>query len=124
MSADNGVYILKTSDGQYRVETFQAVDNLYYNVLHPDYDDLCSLEVFMQYENTKYTKNYAQAMTIAGDILQKLFVCEYGIQIIDTKKTWATICEEARKEAKEVLAEGINNYFSRDKLEKIAQGGK
>lgn len=122
MSADNGVYILKTSDGQYRIATFQAVDNLYYNPLSPNNNELYSLAVFMQYENTKYTRNYAQAMTIAGDILQILSICEYGIQFIETDKTWATICKEAKKDANEILDTDINTCFNKDRLVKIARG--
>lgn len=122
MSADNGVYILSTADGQYRVSTFQAVDNLYYDQLRPDNNDLNSLQVVMQYGTTKYTKHYDRALVIAGKILKKLFICEYGIQLIKSDKTWKTLCEEAQQDAKTILATDVKPYQDITRIRQIANG--
>lgn len=46
MSADNGIYILKTKDG-YRVAHRQAIDNLYY---HPQ--KCCNKQIIIEDKNT------------------------------------------------------------------------
>lgn len=124
MSADNGIYILKTKDGQYRVADFQAVDNLYYNCLDSSKrDELCPLEVILQYEYTKFTRKYEQALVVAGHILEALPVCEYGIQLITSDKTWDELCNEAKKMAIRITISGIGkaSYNYRD-LNRIAFG--
>lgn len=124
MSADNGVYILKTSDNQFRVATFQAVENLCYNELNPDCIELNSLQVVLQYGGVEYTESCDIAMKTAMSILDELIICEYGIQFINTKKSWRTLCKEAQEEAVAIC----NNkpvseiYCNYDRLCLIANG--
>lgn len=123
MSADNGVYILKTADNQYRVATFQAVDNLYYNDANNTAGELCSLQLLLTYGKAKYTKKLEVALKIAHNILKKLWICEYGIQVIESNKTWNNICKEAQKEAKIIITNKDRLWlYNEEQLQLIADG--
>lgn len=121
MSADNGVYILKTKD-QYRVAHFSAVENLYYNQLDKGNNKLCSLEVVMEYANVKFTRKKEVALDIASNILKHLPICEYGISFIETEKTWKKILIEAKKEARQIINSGVDYWGDEQQLQKIADG--
>lgn len=89
MSADNGVYILKTKDGQIRVAHSNAINGLF------DFKGNYISEQISRHFGCKYTKNMDKAVKIAEKIRKKLPVCEYGIQFLPyCDKTWEQIIEE------------------------------
>lgn len=93
MSADNGIYILHTKEGQYRTRHLQAIDNLYWE--DGDYTKEPVSSVVFEMFDGSYTKNKDIARNIAFGIAKNLPVCEYGIREIYIHKTWKKICAEA-----------------------------
>lgn len=87
MSADNGVYILRTKDRQIRVAHSQAINGLFnYN------GEYIPEKIELHFGKSKYTKDMDKAIKIAQNIKNKLPVCEYGIQVLpDCDKTWEEI---------------------------------
>lgn len=127
MSADNGVYILHTTDGQYRVKEFQAGDNLYWNVFtKKQQKTLFQLAVVVEYADIKYTKNSDKAFKIANNIHNNLWICEYGISLINCNISWECLLIISQKQAQMVIDMDINycfyQDFERDKFYKIADG--
>lgn len=94
MSADNGVYILKTKDKQIRVAHSHAINGLF------GYDGkYISEQISRHFGNCKYTKSMDKAIKIAENIRKKLPICEYGIQVLPCcDKTWEQIIGESVKE--------------------------
>lgn len=90
MSADNGVYILKTSDKQIRVAHSNAINGLF------DFNgNYIPSQITRHFEGIRYTKSMDKAVKIAENIRKKLPVCEYGIQVLPyCNKTWNEIIEE------------------------------
>ena len=95
ISADNGIYILKTKEGQYRVIHAQAIENLYdIN----DFNILVSKQILEYYGESKYTYNKNVVRDIAFNMARNAGYLEYGVQEIIVDKTWNEILKEARKE--------------------------
>lgn len=94
MSADNGVYILRTKDKQIRVVHSQAINGLF------DYNGNYILkQVNNHFGDSKHTKSMDKAINIAQNIRKKLPICEYGIQVLPyCNKTWEEIKRESVKE--------------------------
>lgn len=94
MSADNGVYILKTKDKQIRVVHSQGINGLF------DFNGMYIPEqIKRHFGNSKYTNNMNKAIRIAENIRKKLPVCEYGVQVLPyCDKTWDQIMDELAKE--------------------------
>ena len=96
MSADNGVYILKTNK-QYRVKHLGAIDNLYWDYsIMQSIDTPVSTRILEMFGDCKYTYNYEMALKIASKILKYLPTCEYGVQLIDAEMKWTTILKNAK----------------------------
>ena len=96
MSADNGVYILKTNK-QYRVKHLQAIDNLYWDYCKTQSQNtIVPTRVFEMFGDCKYTYDHEKAFTIANNIFKKLPICEYGIQLIDINMSWGMVLKKAR----------------------------
>ena len=105
MSADNGIYILKTKD-QYRVTHAQAIENIYY-----EYDNICASDINYRtnkliptrvveyWGSCKYTHNPETAYKIAESMLKRISFVEYGIRTFIYNKTWKHIIEDAKKKA-------------------------
>lgn len=92
MSADNGVYILKTKDRQIRVAHSKAINGLF-----DCKGNYISEQINRHFGGSKYTKNMGKAIIIAQRIRKKLPVCEYGIQVLPyCDKTWEQITEEIK----------------------------
>jgi len=103
MSADNGVYILKTparpiktgncytnqhGKFEYRVAHCQAIDNI-------DYSDLY---IPLLFGNSAVHRNRDSAMELAVRILDELDICEYGICTIEKENYFPNMTsEEAQK---------------------------
>lgn len=96
MSADNGVYILKTNK-QYRVKHLSAIDNLYWDYsTMQSIDTPVSTRILEMFGDCKYTYNYETALKIASKILKYLPTCEYGVQLINVEINWTTILDNAK----------------------------
>jgi len=129
MSADNGIYILKTKD-QYRIVHAQAIENLNWSFKNLSCDnDLVSTRIVEYYGNCKPIKNEDEARKIASEMKEVTGCLEYGICTIFIDKTW----EEINKEAKEYARLEIESIKERPKsiaiwgykipeLEKIIKG--
>lgn len=97
MSADNGIYILKTKDHQYRVIHAQAIDKLYYSFINfGNSEDLVSTRIVEYYGKSEYTCNIDMARNIAFNMARKTHV-EYGVNEIIVDKTWKQIVKEAKE---------------------------
>lgn len=81
MSADNGVYILKTNDGQFRVGYAEG-----YGCIMPE--DINSEIALSIWGNQKYTRDERKAYQIAYGKANSVSLCEYGVQMMYIDKTW------------------------------------
>ena len=109
MSADNGIYILKTKDNQYRVIYASAIENLYWNPLNPNSQNkLIPTRIIELYGKSKYTYDKNLARDIAFNMTRNTYL-EYGVNEIVIDKTWRQIL----KEAKEIAPLEIK-YFRRE----------
>lgn len=128
MSADNGIYILKTKD-QYRVTHEQAIENVYW-----EYDNRYACDINYQknylvptrvveyWGNCKYTRSIEKAQQIAESMLKKIGLVEYGIRTFTYNKTWKHIVEDAKRKAeKEIkyLKENNGSEWEIERLQKI-----
>lgn len=98
MSADNGIYILKTKDNQYRVIHSQTIESLYWSFLDLENNDkLIPTRIIERYGKSKYTYNKDLARDIAFNIARKTPNLEYGINEIVVDKTWKQIVKDAKE---------------------------
>jgi len=118
MSADNGVYILKTKEGQYRVITAQAIDNLNWSYIHFREERYVPTRILEYFGNCQYTYNKDTALEIAQNIYVQLPVCEYGIQTFSINRTWNRIKHDsidyARQEIKSLKENNIDYRYDDD----------
>ena len=105
MSADNGIYILKTKD-QYRVTHAQAIENIYWEYdsryacyINERTNKLVPTRVVEYWGGCKYTRSAEKAQQIAESMLRRIGFVEYGIRIFTYNKTWKHIIEDAKKKA-------------------------
>jgi hypothetical protein len=119
MSADNGIYILKTKDGQYRVAHAQAIENIYEGYSGRRYD---SLQVVLTWMDCRYTRDFEKAMIVANAMENKWHT-EYGIRVFTYNKTWKHIVEDAKKMAeinlKAITEDGFYERHISNKYNKI-----
>lgn len=93
MSADNGIYILKTKDGLFKVIKAQAFD-LHLSWMDEGFstDKIQPARLFQYFWNCKGTKNEAIARQIASTLYKEEKkehgYVEYGIRTIQTSYTW------------------------------------
>lgn len=132
MSADNGIYILKTKD-QYRVAHLQAIDNVRRSAIDGDWQSrretsgkCVPTRVVELWGRCKYTRNEKKAFEIARKLEDSLPICEYGINIITYNKPWKYIVKDARayagKEIKYIKEHGKERQWDMEQLQKIADG--
>jgi hypothetical protein len=95
MSADNGVYILKTINPkggyEFRVEHLQAVDNVGWDDNLRRMTDDPIVQIHNAHEMWGHSHVWGtreDAFRIAEKILEDLDVCEYGIQTITIQAQW------------------------------------
>lgn len=110
MSADNGIYILKTKD-QYRVAHLCAIDNITWSLIDGDWScnnktrgKLVPTRVVEMWGNCKYTRDKNKAFEIAHKWAGSLPICEYGVNMITYNKTWRHILEDAKNYAEQEIA--------------------
>jgi hypothetical protein len=108
LSADNGIYILKTRDNQYRVIHAQGISLNWSFLLFKNTDKLIPTRVIELFGQSRYTYNQNLARGIAFSMAEKIYT-EYGISEIPINKTWKQIVKEA-KEFAPLEIEAINNH--------------
>ena len=109
MSADNGIYILKTKD-QYRVIHTHAIDNLTWTFIEREYNSKpVPTRIIEYFGKSKYTKNRDEARDIAFN-MEENNCTEYGIKIISVSKTWNQIVQEAKELAPREIEAILENY--------------
>lgn len=133
MSADNGIYILKTKD-QYRVAYFTNPEIMYYSPIIGIYEDeIVSSRAVELWGDSKFTRKESIALHLAHNWASKLPICEYGVNLVKVNKTWKELMKDARTHAKREIDfikkdsnkdyfDGSKNYLNMDKLQKIADG--
>lgn len=126
MSADNGIYILKTKD-QYRVAHFQNAEYMYYSAITDIYsDEVVPSRAVELWGDGKFTRREEIALRLAHRWASGLPICEYGVNLIKVNETWKDLMKEARTYAKrevEVIKKaGTQDYWDMEKLQKIADG--
>ena len=113
MSADNGIYILKLKD-QYRIIEAQAIDNLYWNPdSNTEQPDINLKQVVSYYGHAPSFDTRNAALEKAGQMLDDVYVCEYGINFINDleKYTWDEIVKMANPKGKIKIVELKPNSF-------------
>ena len=134
MSADNGIYILRTKD-QYRVAHLQAIDNVSWSIIDGDWQNKKSTRgkcvptrVVEMWGNCKFTRDEGKALSLAHKWANSLPICEYGVNVITYNKTWKQILKDARayakKEIEVIKQSGKENMwnYKLPQLQKIADG--
>ena len=109
MSADNGIYILKTKD-QYRVAHLCAIDNVTWSVIDGDWfynqetrGKLVPTRVVEMWGNCKFTRDEGKALSLAHKWASSIPICEYGVQVVTYNKTWKHILQDAEEYAKKEI---------------------
>ncbi len=118
MSADNGIYILKTaaakpvidSDFEYRVVAACAIDNIYYDVVSGyDREDFIPEEAFTYFRRSEVFIRYADAVKEAEKLAKRQPILEYGIVNLEhPTQVFKTFTEEklrAHNDETEMLIE-------------------
>ena len=126
MSADNGIYILKTKD-QYRVAHFQNAEYMNYSIVEGGYEnEIVPTRAVELWGDSKFTRKESIALHLAHNWASKLPICEYGVNLVRVNKTWKELMKDARTYAKReidaIKKAGTENYWDMDKLQKIADG--
>lgn len=132
MSADNGIYILRTKD-QYRVAHLQAIDNILWSAMEGvrqggawEEDGYVPTRVVELWGDCSFTRDADQALDLAHMWEDRLGGCEYGVRVITCDKTWEQILEEAGDYAKEEIAcirkQGREDWWNMERLQRIADG--
>ena len=115
MSADNGIYILKTKDGKHCVKEIQAVDNLFRDYLTmKSGSNFIPSRLLEYFGESKYTYDSELAMKIANSMHKKMYICEYGIVKMFVPMTWKQIVKQgvdhATKELENLSESGIKRW--------------
>lgn len=95
ISADNGVYILRTRDPQYRVVGTNAIENIYYQD-----GRLCENpvpeKILELWGECNHTKSLDKATEIAWGMVED-GEYEYGVRIIKVPYCWKEIVSKANE---------------------------
>lgn len=93
MSADNGIYILKTKDS-YRVRHAQVIENLFWNPFGRYSNEIVPTRAIEIFGDCKFTRDETKALKIAHSMEQNMYT-EYGVKMFSTHKSWKRIINEA-----------------------------
>ena len=132
MSADNGIYILKTKD-QYRVAHLQAIDNVSWSIIDGNWQNeketrgkCVPTRVIEMWGKCKYTRDENVSFKIAHKWASSLPICEYGVNVITYNKTWKHIVGDAKKYAQKeidyIRKTGDEDRWDVEQLKSIADG--
>lgn len=104
MSADNGIYILKTKDS-YRIKHVQAIENLFYSHLssyNNNYTEIVPTRAVEIFGDCKFTRDSNKALEIAHKMEEGMYT-EYGVKVFSTHKSWKRIVNEAKELAQKEI---------------------
>lgn len=126
MSADNGVYILKTKD-QYRVAHFQNAEYMNHSAITGEYgNEIIPTRIIELWGDSKFTKKENVALHVAHRWAESLKICEYGVNIVRVNKTWNELMKDAvpyaKREMEAIRNHGDEKYWNLEKLQKISDG--
>ncbi len=126
MSADNGIYILKTRD-QYRIAHLQSAEYMNYSILTQNCnDEIIPTRAVELWGDGKFTRKENIALHIAHKWADSLPICEHGVNIVKYNNTWKELLKEAVKyaqlEIKTIEKRGNENDWNMEHLQKIADG--
>ncbi len=126
MSADNGIYILKTKD-QYRVAHFQNAEYMYYSIEKNGYENnVVPVRAVELWGDSKFTRKEDVALRLAHKWASSLWICEYGVNIITYDGIWKELLIKAARQAREeigIIKENRDEKsWNMDKLFKIESG--
>ena len=126
MSADNGIYILKTKD-QYRVAHFQNAEYMNYSIVEGYYEnEIVPTRAVELWGDSKFTRKESVALHLAHNWASKLPICEYGVNLVKVNKTWKELMKEAivhaKREIDAIKKAGTEKYWNMELLHKIADG--
>lgn len=130
MSADNGIYILRTRD-QYRVARLSSIDRLYWSYIDgsaredTEHDAKpVPTRVVELWGGCRYTRDAGTALRLAYGWERRLPDCEYGVRVITYNKTWKHILLDAGSYAKKEIGHIAENGQACDleELKRIADG--
>ena len=126
MSADNGIYILKTKD-QYRVAHFSNAEHMNYSIIEGYYEnEIVPTRVVELWGDSKFTRKESVALHLAHNWASKLPICEYGVNLVKVNKTWKELMKEAivhaKREIDAIKKAGTEKYWNMELLHKIADG--
>jgi pectate lyase len=89
MSADNGIYILKTNSKrggyEYRVRELMAIENIDWDHTtnqESNSDDIRITNARQMWKDCEVFIDESKAMAEANRLLKETFICEYGISYI------------------------------------------
>lgn len=126
MSADNGIYILKTKD-QYRVAHFSNAEYMNYSIVKGSYENkIIPTRAVELWGDSKFTRRESIALHLAHNWANELLICEYGVNVVEVNKTWKELMKDAkiyaRREIDAIKNAGTEEYWNMELLQKIADG--
>lgn len=121
MSADNTIIILEMLD-QYRVESIQAQESLYWSWIEMSILPKISFSrVYERFRKSKVFYERSDAVDYADSLDSKMF-SEYGIQFVKVKKNWDEVVKLAREQmGKERLSIIQNTSLEEDVRESVLE---
>jgi hypothetical protein len=111
MSADNGIYILKTKR-QYRVIQAAAIENLYWSYATGYSENLVPTRLVEYFGSSPATYSKEIAYDIAFS-MNKQFKTEYNVSLIETNLCWAEVVKYAQYLARYEIDAIKNKYPER-----------
>lgn len=121
MSMDNGIYILETTEGQYRVIYATAIDCLFdsfdKNESAPS-NHINPVRAVEFFSDATMTADYKEALCIASELLAEKKAehgyVEYGITLIRSRNSWEDLMNKALQKIpleKEYLKSQTSAYY-------------
>lgn len=107
MSADNGIYILETTDNQYRITHAQAIENIFKDYWNNKYD---LKELIRYFGDCKFTSSKEKALSIAHDLASKTYT-EYGVKMFSINMKWGTVYNKGTQEINEYIKNRKDEFF-------------
>lgn len=116
MSADNGIYILKTKDDQYRI-----IHGINIGKIFDENGRFNELELALAFGLCRFTKNRDKAIILADKMNEEIHT-EYGIKEFRIQLTWKHILGRAKIIAENKYKDGkIEDEYLVEKFSRILE---
>lgn len=106
MSANNGIFILETTnktENEYRIIATHEFDGLYFSYIDNDiHNEALPTRLIEYFEKSDPIFNKYQAYNLADQMLHKDYY-EYGITVIYREESWDSLIKDAKKYAKQEI---------------------